>query len=126
LVDPLADLGRFVDGDAGGDEDRGGDYKACVERWLGRGYGGDKAQREEVRGVEEGGRGKKNRKRRHECTMETQHLLALSSSRHLKLTFSQWRRHDGDTTQYASHTLSFCSKNNRFLIAGDEFRASNL
>lgn len=31
LVDPLADLGGLVDGDAGGDEDRRGDYKACLE-----------------------------------------------------------------------------------------------
>lgn len=32
LVNPLADLGGFVDGDTGSDDDRGGDYEACLQR----------------------------------------------------------------------------------------------
>jgi hypothetical protein len=37
LVDPLADLWRFVDGDAGGYYDRRGDDDACGSAWLGQG-----------------------------------------------------------------------------------------
>lgn len=31
LIDPLSDLRRLVDGDAGGDEDGCGDYDACCD-----------------------------------------------------------------------------------------------
>lgn len=34
LVDPLSDLGGLVDGDASGDDDRGGDDEACGEGFV--------------------------------------------------------------------------------------------